>query len=86
MQVSVGMAGFPEACTGGCPVGQCASQLQTGASANLVGENARPTIFPFDLKGLRGGTWRSLAVGVLCVIRGSEVDRATLCSVDHLFS
>lgn len=36
VQVGVDRAGFPEACPGGRPVGQCASQLQTGASANLV--------------------------------------------------
>lgn len=85
MQVGVGRAGFPEACAGGCPVGHCASQLQTGASKTLVGENARPTIFPCDLKGLRGGAWRSLAAAVLCVVHGSQVDRAPLCSVDSLF-
>lgn len=50
------------------------------------GDNARPTVFPFDLKGLRGGTWRSLAVVVVCVIRGSQVDRATLCSVDYFLT
>ena len=36
VQVGVDRAGSPEARPGGRPVGQCASQLQTGASANLV--------------------------------------------------
>lgn len=52
VQVDVHTLGFQKL----VPVGVRRACVLTDRKWGLVGENARPAVFPFDVKGERGGT------------------------------